>query len=285
MKKNFKTLLVFCAICSTIIPCEAQTKHISIGIHEIKEWTNFQHQKLSSDLCLMIDSGKLIPVNINKDSAIKLLNFQTKNNSDNKDSLSPILTDLKTLLITKQNGNISVQSTQNAVPVIFNESDWNKFIFSNESRQLFWHFFFDDIYLNSESFSHKTEELIKQLLVKLITDINKGEEVFKDQQFTQAIDKSVDLPAKALIIMYISTDSDDPTIGYDSTYTVDAMQNILKENTFSELKFILTTKNLKTQVAGMGFNTLYIKHNAIISYNAFEKRLMNVLIGFVLSNW
>lgn len=260
----------------------------------MKNWALNQQEQLFMDVSNCINSGELKPIGIKKDSALKIITYNEFDGYDFiKVGLQPydasqdkkFLFDNNTPPTIQKKGNkIELKSKYYNASVYFKESEWKRFIESNNRRNVFWHNYFKHNCFGNDSIESITEKLFRNLTVNLLMEINKGQDVYKDPNLNTKIDSTKDIPLRREIIQFIGTDPDDPTFGYDSVYTSDLMELLNQKQQEVELNIILTTQNLSTKIKSIGikYNSAYIDYEALFIHKEEEKKLLRLLIYYKL---
>lgn len=289
-----KSILLGSMLVSMKLCLVSQTSVHYISKDLLNTWANVQYEMLILETTQALQNGKLLPIGINKDSAIKLIRYYYKDfdayisvgiinvpgntNNHQKDSLPPI--------IQKHGNVIEFKSGNYRASFKLKESEWKKFIQSSFTRTIFWNFYYKNTSLNRDSIKKITNELYHSLSVHLISDINNGRSVYKDPDTYEPIDSSAVLPLKTEIIQFIQSDPEDPSVGYDSMYSTDMLKWLDKEGNSIEILVVLNTQNLRTKIQSIGikYNTCYIKYNDILLSYEMEKKLLRYLISYRLKS-
>lgn len=297
MRIHFKLLVCLLFVSLLNLSVYSQTKSLNLSKEDLKNWSVDQLEQLFMDVSTNINSGELKPIGINKDSAIKFITYFKFDNYDFIEIGSQVLdsthTDTKFLfnnnvppLIQKRGSRIELKSKYYKSSVSFKEGDWKRFIASNNTRNVFWHYYFKNACLSEDSLENISEKLFLNLSFLLIMDINKGHEIYKDPNLKNPVDTSIDLPLKTEIIQFIETDIDDPTNGYDTIYYMDVIKSITERHHPVELNVILKIENLRINITSIGikYTSAYLKYDATYPYNEMEKKLLRLLIDYKLIN-
>ncbi len=275
----------------------------NLDAYQIGNWAMKQHNSICAQIYPAIASGKTKALNMSKDGALELISttypvFISTNPDDPTEGYDSVI-------FYPQYGEF-VQFIQGpksfwVKPTLEKQAielDVRFLTLLNAEQKLYLKLYQSKGDIRYENIPSKSAEILANLNIKLYNEGRKPATLlYKNDSFKSTYDQYVkERRGREEVVVFIHTDPNNPTIGYDSTYYINYREIAMDTNKYQALSFVMSQSgaSMKIEALSAGFEAIsyytevsirmhfaygYIKYPLITELTPTEKSLIEYCIA------